>query len=150
MSLEENELLKALEEVKKLQTSFLAILEETKNLSPKNSNDDDNEEEIDREYSDNDVTQLEQLNTSFLITHSFEKGQVVKWKKGLRNKRFPFKNQPAIVVDVLNPPVFFDSKECCSLHFREPLDIVLGIIDNDMDFMTFHYDSRRFEPYTTE
>ena len=33
-----------------------------------------------------------------------------------------------------------------SPYFREPLDIVLGFVDGDGDFITYHFDSRRFAP----
>jgi hypothetical protein len=41
-----------------------------------------------------------------------------------------------------------------STYFREPLDLVLGHIwDSDPgrgELMVFHYDSRRFQPWTEE
>jgi len=33
-----------------------------------------------------------------------------------------------------------------SPYFREPLDIVLGFLNGDGDFITYHFDSRRFAP----
>ena len=32
-------------------------------------------------------------------------------------------------------------------YYREPLDVVLGLTDEDGDFLCFHFDSRRFEPF---
>lgn len=80
--------------------------------------------------------------------YEFKVGQIVRWKAGMKNRRRPDYNQPVIVVDVLDKPVF-DTKEegAGTPYFREPLDILLGIIDEDNEFIVFHYDSRRFEPY---
>jgi hypothetical protein len=82
-------------------------------------------------------------------THTFKKGQLVRWKKGLRNKRTPAYGEPIIVVDVLPQGVYADETGSAgSPYFREPLTLVAAEIDRDGDFMLFHYDSRRFEPYT--
>jgi hypothetical protein len=73
-------------------------------------------------------------------------GDIVYWKKGLKNRRFPKEDDPAIVIelveddDVRNP-----QEDSGSPYFREPLDIILGFIDPDGDFVMYHFDSRRFE-----
>lgn len=92
---------------------------------------------------------LEKRLNVFLQEHSFKKAQIVKWKNGLRNKRYPFENQPAIVVDILNPPLI-NEEDSGTPYFREPMDILLGFIHEDGDFDVLHYDSRRFEPYETK
>jgi len=102
-------------------------------------------------YGERDIEDLKQLNALFSTKYVFEKNQIVRWKKGLQNRRLPAKNQPAIVMDVLHPPILSSEEQSGSPYFREPLDIVLGFIDeSDGDFMAFHYDSRRFEPYLNE
>ena len=83
--------------------------------------------------------------------HAFAPGDLVHWKPGLKNKTCPLYAQPA-VVDVLDPPVRRqDQDEAGSTYFREPLDLVLGLIWNSGagrgDFLTFHVDSRRFQPW---
>jgi hypothetical protein len=85
----------------------------------------------------------------FRIEHQFNVGQVVRWKEGLRNKRLPRVGEPAIVVEVLEAPIRADS-DAGSAYFCEPLDIVLGVLDPDGDFVTFYFDKRRFEPYREE
>jgi hypothetical protein len=101
-----------------------------------------------KQYSPEDVDHLKQLNESFLKKYYFEKNQIVKWKPALRNRLFPLKNQPAIVVDLLKEPVFNSDRKTGSPYFREPLDIILGFIDEQQGyFITFYYDSRRFKPY---
>lgn len=34
--------------------------------------------------------------------------------------------------------------------YREPLDLLLGILHKDGDFLMYHFDSRRFQPYHEE
>lgn len=75
----------------------------------------------------------------------FQVGQIVRWKEGLRNKRAPRYGQPAVVVEILTKPERDKTKDSGSAYFNEPLDIVLGFLDEDGDFVTYHFDSRRFE-----
>ncbi len=106
--------------------------------------------QIAKEYLKDDIDDLIQRNKSFLKKCALQKNQVVKWKHGLKNRRFPLENQPAIIVDILNPILISEEKETGSPYFREPLDILLGFIDEKRgDFLVFHCDSRRFEPYET-
>ena len=79
--------------------------------------------------------------------HSFTKGQFVKWKPGLKNRKFPDYGEPAIVTAVL-PSAIFDPGEVSagSPYFQEPLTFVLGTYRDD-DFLLFRLDSRRFEPF---
>lgn len=65
----------------------------------------------------------------FFIKESFEVGQIVKWKENLKNKKFPHKNQPAIVVAILDEPVINTDDESGSPYFLETLDIILGIVE---------------------
>jgi len=89
---------------------------------------------------------LQQKMNLLLQKHEFESGQIVKWKKGLRNKKFPSEDQEVIVVEVLDNPVLQHETESGTPYFREPLDLVLAMLDEDNDLVIFHYDSRRFEP----
>ena len=98
-------------------------------------------------YDESYLNDLKILHKSFLKKTNFKVGQIVKWKKGLKNKRFPLENQPVIVLEVLDEPVFDSETRSGSPYFFEPLDIVLGIIDSDGDFIRFYYDRMRFESY---
>jgi hypothetical protein len=84
-------------------------------------------------------------------SHPFKPGDLVTWKPGLMNRRVPLRGQPAVVVSVLEEPVLDNDTESGSTYYREPQDIVLGVIwDKEPgrgDFVTFHFDSRRFEPW---
>jgi len=81
---------------------------------------------------------------SFLTTTCFQPGDIVQWKAGLKNKRLPEIDQLAVVVEMLPVPVTDQDKGASGSYFLEPLDMKLGIIDEDGDFTIFHYDSRRF------
>jgi len=77
---------------------------------------------------------------------SFKPGQIAQWKPGMKNKRIPEYGEPAIIMEVLLPPILdTDPLSGGSNYFREPLSLVLGIHDHDGDFALFHYDGRRFE-----
>lgn len=90
---------------------------------------------------------LKERFESLRKAHEFKPGQLVKWKPDLKNRRRPAYGEPAIVVEVLSQPVFAKSDDSSTPYFREPLDMVLGFIDEDGDFLCYHFDSRRFEPY---
>lgn len=83
--------------------------------------------------------------------HRFAPGDLIAWKPGLKNRRLPRYGQPAVVVAVLDPPVCDTEQDSGSTYFRDPLDLVLGLIwDRDPgrgDFVAFHFDSRRFQPW---
>lgn len=93
---------------------------------------------------------LEIAFKSLKLSHHFQPGQFVRWKKGMKNKKFPAYGDPVIIVEILPTPVY-DKKaggESDSPLFREPLDLVLGMFSkNDEEFLLFHHDSRRFEPF---
>lgn len=82
------------------------------------------------------------------VQHTFKRGQLVQWKKRMKNRRTPEYGKPVIVVDVLETPIYDTaSKGAGTPYFREPLTLVAGRIHSDGDFICFHYDGRRFEPY---
>lgn len=126
----------------------LALLEKLKEIGVGDvtdliSDDDAIEQEYDTDY-------IEELKTCYIALSEkvkFQKGQLVKWKNRMQNKRLPKKNQPAIVVATLDEPIFEDKFPAGSTYYKEPLDIILGVINDDGGFLTFYHDSRRFELY---
>ncbi len=97
------------------------------------------------------VARLRACAQRLVKPHQFQPGQLVQWKKGLKNKRTPEYGEPVVVVQVLAEAVY-EQKETSagSPYFREPLTLVAGEVDKDGDFLCFHYDARRFEPYAVE
>jgi hypothetical protein len=90
----------------------------------------------------------------FNARHRFAVGDLVTWKPGLQNRRLPRPGQPAVVVSVLDPPVVDGEQESGSTYFNEPLDLVLGLfVDSGPArgaLLTWHFDSRRFCPWSAE
>jgi hypothetical protein len=74
-----------------------------------------------------------------------EPGDLVTWKNGLKNKKYPPENTPVCVIDVLSSPAIKDDRDSGSPYFREPLDLILAVADDDGDLMLYHYDRRRFQ-----
>lgn len=83
--------------------------------------------------------------------HEFKPGDLVTWKPGLENRRMPKAGNPAVVLAVLDPPVFDQERDSGHTYFHEPLDLVLGVfVDQGNargDFLAWHFDSRRFQPW---
>jgi hypothetical protein len=96
-------------------------------------------------------TVLDERYAGLMRRHPFKPGDRVTWKPGLQNRRVPLAGQPAVVVSVLDEPVLDNEQESGSTYFREPLDLVLGVIWDKAphrgDFVLFHFDSRRFQPW---
>ena len=81
---------------------------------------------------------------TLLTEHTFEVGDLVQWKPGMQNR---VSDGPFVVCDVLLEPLIEVEVQSRSPYFREPLTIKLGFIDDDGDFLEFHCDARRFEPW---
>jgi len=81
---------------------------------------------------------------AFTTRECFQPGDIVQWKAGLKNKRLPKIDQFGVVVETLPAPVTDEDKGSSGSYFLEPLDIKIGLTDEDGDFVIFHYDSRRF------
>lgn len=79
--------------------------------------------------------------------YDFKPGDLVRWKPGLKDRKLPLADEPAIVVKRLEQPVFDATVGAGSPYFNIPYDMVLGVFDADGDFMTYHFCSERFEPF---
>lgn len=55
--------------------------------------------------------------------------------------------QPAIVIERLQYPIFDESQNAGSQYFHESLDLWVVFLDDNNQFVTYFYDSRRFEKY---
>jgi hypothetical protein len=95
----------------------------------------------------------ERLRTAFKgysDPDEFSPGQLVQWKEALRNRQLPEYGQSAVVLEVLDQPVVSEAEPVDSPYYREPLDLVLGVIDGDGDLAAFHFNGRRFKRVTTK
>ncbi len=69
--------------------------------------------------------------------HRFAKGQFVKWKPGLKNRKFPDYGEPVIVTAVLPSPIFDPGEGTAgSPYFQEPLTFVVRMCRED-EFLEF-------------
>lgn len=92
------------------------------------------------EYIDN----LYRLKEVYETSNEFKAGDIIVWKEGMKNKKLPKYKQPCIVLSVLDNPIIDTNKDPGSTYFGEILDIKVGMIGPESEFLTFHYDSRRF------
>ena len=97
---------------------------------------------------------LKKCFNTFLQKNKFVPGQIVVWKDDMRNRRNPAYGQPAIVVEVLKEPLFDHPSEernsAGTMFFHEPLDMGIGLVDDDGDRCVFYVDSRRFRQKQSE
>jgi Uma2 family endonuclease len=77
--------------------------------------------------------------------NSFKIGDIVQWKDGLKNKKRPQFGEPCIVIEVLDKAISDIQAPIASPYFAEKLDIKLGLLGDNEEFFTFHYDQNRFE-----
>ncbi len=87
-----------------------------------------------------------ELFKRFEESHVFTKGQVVKWKPGLKNRNVPEYGQPCVVTGILSRPIYEDNAVSGSPYFMEPLTLIIGCYHEE-DLVEFHVDARRFEPF---
>lgn len=76
---------------------------------------------------------------------AIEVGDLVTWKRGLKNKKYPQEGQSAKVIEVLSTPLINDKEDSGSPYFAEKLNLVLAILDEDGELLLYHYDKRRFQ-----
>lgn len=84
---------------------------------------------------------------TFNEPNTFIPGQLICLKPGMKNKKFPHYGEPVIVTKVYEQPMIDTECAAGSAYFIEPLDIVFGCVDPDGDFVEYHADSRRFQPF---
>lgn len=87
---------------------------------------------------------LKKLKTLYEEKNDFKVGDILSWKKQLKNRKFPDYNEPIIVLEILAEPIFDQSVEIGSAYFNERNDIKAGVYRDDT-LLTFYFDSQRFE-----
>lgn len=89
---------------------------------------------------------LTSLAGRYLKKHEFKPLQLVQWKRGLKNMRFPHYGEPVIVIEI-KPGLVSSSENDGNPMFKQPLDLAVGKVMPDGEFCIYHMDSARFEPY---
>jgi hypothetical protein len=98
------------------------------------------------------VVKLHDVVLALRTETKFKEGDVVRWKKQLKNKNMPPYDVPVVIVQVLPEPVLNSESSSGSTYFREPLDIVVALyVESDSggedSIGLYYFDSRRFEPH---
>ena len=86
-----------------------------------------------------------------LITSAgpFEPGMIVTWKPGLKNRRYPAYNAPAIVISFEEGRID-TSQPAPSGSGGQPADLELCVLLANGQLLTFRGDSRRFRRWRSE
>lgn len=90
--------------------------------------------------------QLRMAQEVFDQTNFFEKGDLIQFKPGMKDRKAPEVGQPAVVMEVLPEPLkdpeagFGDHYATCQY------DLIIGVFLKG-DFIQFYADSRRYEPF---
>lgn len=95
---------------------------------------------------DTAAIQLIELQKSRATKHVFKVGDLIQWKKGMRMTRLPYGN-PAIITEILDTPIKHSSRDTGEPYWNTDLDVRVGIMDSDGDFLEFYTESNRYEPY---
>lgn len=91
--------------------------------------------------------ELKERKASFTINLTFKPGDLIIWKRGMKNKTIPDKDVPGIVINNFFPPLTDEDRDISSTYFNDVLDIQVGFISDDGEFIVFAHDSRRFQLY---
>jgi hypothetical protein len=113
-----------------------------------------------RKKSDTDLSEVEVRDRADLSIKHYEvfsdqaekqlrPGMLVQWKQGLKNRKRPRPNEPAVVIEILEKPFYDEENGSGTPYFREPMNLVLGMADDDGEFIIYHYDARRFRPFSS-
>ena len=96
---------------------------------------------------DSAIQVLKRSYETYISNESLSTGDVVSWKPGMRNRTLPNYRQPAIVIEKLQYPIFDESQNAGSQYIHEPLDLRVGFLDDNNQFVIYFYDSHRFEKF---
>lgn len=82
----------------------------------------------------------------YVVQHDLKPGDLVQWKEGMKNRRNPEYGQPVVLVEILSGKRS-EVTDSGTPYYNEPLDAAIGIVDNDGDFLIYHMNLKRLEPY---
>jgi Uma2 family endonuclease len=105
------------------------------------TNDSSNKQIIDVEKH---ISILKESVEKYNQDYNFNIGDILQWKDGLKNKKRPQYGEPCVVVEILDNPISDNEAPIASPYYLEKLDIKLGLLADNGEFFTFHYDKNRF------
>lgn len=103
-----------------------------------------NREPFDSDKVDEQIKQISGCAAALIDIEDFQQGDIVFWKDGLKNRKFPLYGQPGVVVEYFSDEKIVSDEGGGSQYFRELLNIRIGFIHEDGDFVTFYFDPHRF------
>lgn len=92
------------------------------------------------------IEELKEIAARYSNKTEFKIGDVVRWKDGLRDRRYPAYGEPAIVMG-LHPGEIDDERSTGTPYYGAPIDLSVGVIDRDGEFGIYRAESQRFEIY---
>lgn len=113
-------------------------------------------EERSKAFDDEDIPKhIDRLKRYYSVLTNkaedkIEVGGLVVWKEGMKNRKRPLYDEPAVVIQLADSEddAHFDpSNDSGSSYYREPLTIQLGVIDSDGELSLYYFDRRRFRPF---
>ena len=109
----------------------------------KNALEENKKESIDNPQK---ILILKELRDSYEKKYDFNVGDIIKWKNKLKNRKLPEYDEPIIILEILDEPIFNVKEQIGSTYFNEKIDIKVGVI-KDNSLLTFCFESARFEPF---
>jgi hypothetical protein len=70
-------------------------------------------------------------------------GDLVVWKDGMRNRGFAACGEPMLCAEILKKPVEDQHSDSKTPWFHEPLNVRVGVIDGEGDYLCYFVDGRR-------
>jgi len=104
-----------------------------------------------RQRLKSNIEDLRKKYALFMRKDALKVGDIVSWKPGLTNRRYPRPGTAGIVTRIFPVPIKDTTKsEAGSPYFNEELNVSIGVIDSDGDFVEFTYDSKRLQRIDSE
>jgi hypothetical protein len=107
----------------------------------KNALEDNKKEIIDNPQK---IEILKELRNSYEKKYDFKVGDIIRWKNKLKNRKLPEYEEPIIILEILDEPIYNTKEQVGSTYFNEKIDIKIGVI-KDNSLLTFYLESARFE-----
>jgi hypothetical protein len=89
--------------------------------------------------------ELRRLGELYNQRHEFKVGDLVTFKPGMSDSKFPNEGEPAVVVET-RPGRRVEGRQFTQM-FDIPADIRIGLADYSGDFLCYWMDGNRFQPY---
>ena len=90
---------------------------------------------------------LKELGQRYLAKSSMVPGDLVTWKKGLRDSRFPEYGKPVVVIEIVPGQRRPLEGDASGNHCGELIEMRIGVTDDDGDLTCFWVNANRFDPY---